>query len=98
MEPAAMLVRALEIHVGRECGILAMRAAQHRVMGGAGIEPDVQGLARLIVVRGVRAEQLLGLYRLPGLDAAALDTPRSFLQQLGCAWMQRAGLLVQEEG
>ena len=74
-----------------------VRALQHREVRGARIEPDVDGVLDLLVVRRVRAEEFPGGHRLPGLDAALLDAPGDLLDQLQRARMQRAGLLVHEE-
>ncbi len=111
VEPAAVLVRAFQIEVGqapvRRIGgrivqVLAVRAADHRPVRGARVEPDVQRVAVLFVHRGVGFAQLGqergGVQRLPGLDAVLLDLPGHGLEQLRRARVERAGFLVDEEG
>ena len=96
LEPAAMLVRAFQIEVGgiREFGA----ALQHAGVGDAGVEPDVERVAGLVVVRGIVAQQFDGVEREPGLDAGRFDTLGDDLQQFRRARMQCAGFLVGEEG
>ncbi len=54
LKPAAMLVGAFQVQFGGE---MQFRAAfQHREVGGAGIEPDIQGIGDLVVLGGVRAQ------------------------------------------
>ena len=55
-----MLVRAFEVEVGREARVVAVRAAQHRVVRRARVEPDVERVAAFLVVRCFGAQQLLG--------------------------------------
>src|SRR5687768_8811991 len=92
MEPAAMLVGTLEIQVGGEARLRSMRGAHDRVVRGAGVEPDVQRVAALLVIRpGIAAEAL------PCLDAVLLYALRNALQQLRSTRMQSTRLAVQEE-
>ncbi len=91
-----MLVRAFQIQVGRMREFGA--ALQHAGVGDAGIEPDVERVAGLVVVRGVVAQQFGRVEREPGFDAGLFDALRHHFQQLGCARMQFAGFLVGEEG
>ena len=95
VEPAAVLVRALEVQVGREFQLLAL--PEHGVVRGAGVEPHVQRVGGFLVIRRLRAEQLLGFQPLPGLDAFALDAPGDFLEQLGRARVFLARLSIEEE-
>ena len=66
-------------------------------MGGAGVEPDVQRVADLVVLGGLVAEQLGGVQLEPGLDALLLDALGHGLHQLGSTRVQLAAFLVQEE-
>ncbi len=98
MEPAAMLVRALEIQVGRPGeSLAALLRAQHAQVGRARVEPHVERVANLLVLRGLGAEQFRGIESEPRLDAGLLHPLRHLLEQLGGARMQFAGFLVQEE-
>ena len=56
MKPSAVLIRAFEVHIGRE--VEAVILLQHAEMGGAGIEPDVERVAELDVIVGIVTEQL----------------------------------------
>ncbi|MNS60074.1 hypothetical protein D3C72_930530 [compost metagenome] len=107
VEPAAVLVRAFQVQVGeaaigfiggRIVQVVAVRAADHGPVRGAGVEPHVQRVAVLLVLAGLVAQQLGRVQRLPGLDAMLLDAPGHFFQQLRRARVQRSGFLVQEEG
>ena len=60
MEPAAVLVGAFEVEVGREARSRRVRAAQHRVVRGARVEPDVERVAALLVLRRFGAQEFLG--------------------------------------
>src|SRR5450830_1305308 len=103
MEPAAMLVRAFQVQVSRELQLrrvrtLALRATEHGLMRGAGVEPDVQRVLVLDVIRRFSADQVLQVQRQPGVDAVLFDQLGDLLQQFRRAWMQRAGLFVDHEG
>src|SRR3954454_5643869 len=97
MEPAAMLVGSFEIEVRREARIVAVRAAHDGEVRRAGIEPDVERVAALLVLRRLGAEQLLRRDALPGLDAVLLHALRDMLEQVLRARMQRARFAMQEE-
>ena len=72
-------------------------AAQHREVRRAGVEPHVDGVGDLAVLRGIDAEVLAGR-REPGLDAALRDAGRGLLEQPLGVGMQLVGLAVEEEG
>jgi hypothetical protein len=65
---------------------------------GAGIEPDVERVAHLVVLAGLVAEQFGRVELEPGVDAFLLDALRHGFQQFQRARMRLAGFLVQEEG
>src|SRR5882672_1160228 len=92
MEPAAVLVRAFEVEVGRKARLLAMRAAQHREVRGARIEPYVERVPAFLVLGRLGSQELLGGNRLPGFDAAFCHSLGHLLEQLLRARMQRARL------
>ena len=98
MEPAAVLVGALEVEVGRPLALAGVAAAQHRPVRRAGIEPDVERVAHLVVLCCLGAQQLGRVEPEPGIDALLLDALRHLLEQFRRARMQLSGLLVQEEG
>ena len=104
VEPAAVLVVALEVEVGLGLGAVVvghgrarMAAAQHVEEGRAGVEPDVEDVVALRVVLAVGAEHVLGGEPRPGLDAALLDDVGGAVDQRQRVGMQLAGRLVQEE-
>ena len=55
---------------------------QHALVGDARVEPDVEDVGDLFVVRRVGAEQFGGIERVPGIDAVALDPLRDRAHQL----------------
>ena len=79
MEPAAMLVRAFEIEIGRKLELSRVRAAHHGLMRRARIEPHIQRVLDLDVLLRFRAQQILRIERLPRFDAALLDALRHLL-------------------
>ena len=97
LEPAAVLVRALQVEVRR--GSQALALFQAAGVGDARVEPDVQGVLDLVVMSRLGdTDQVRGLQLEPGLDALALHLPRHRLNQLRRARMQGAGLLVDQQG
>ncbi len=73
-----MLVRAFEVEIGWEAGLIGMRPqmlftaerpAHDGLMRRAGVEPDVDGIAELAVARFVDAEILASCVE-PCFDAA----------------------------
>ena len=103
MKPAAVLVATFEVEIGlRVIGAEhRVRAAQHGLKRGAGVEPDIERVLDFFVVdgRGVttRADQVFGLERLPRFNAALLNQLGDLFEQLGRARVQRAGFLVDEK-
>src|SRR5450830_559352 len=99
VEPAAMLVRAFQVEVGPWTALMAhrVRTAQHVPVGGAGIEPDVEGVADLVVQRRFVAQQLGGVHLEPGFDAFDFDALGHLLHQLGGTRVQLTAFLVEEE-
>ena len=95
MEPAAMLVRALEIEVGRplQVGI----AFEREDVRAARVEPDIEDVAHLLEVFGlVRvAEEALGRALEPGVGALGPEGLDHARHHLGIA-QRLAGLLVDE--
>nr|GEU28492.1 hypothetical protein [Tanacetum cinerariifolium] len=98
VEPAAVLVRAFQVQVRRVGQLFLVRAAQHRLVRHARVEPHVQRVLVLFVAGRFIAEQVFQVERQPGVDAALLDALRDLLQQFRSARMQRARLLVHDEG
>ena len=68
------------------------------LVGGAGVEPHIEGVTDLFVVGSIVAEQLGRIELEPGLDAFTLDALGDGLHQLDGARMQLTAFLVQEEG
>ena len=99
VEPATVLVGAFQVQVGARTSDVAdiVGATQHMPVGGAGIEPDVQGVGDLVVLASFVTDQLGSVQFEPGLDTFFLDALSHLLHQFDSAWMQLAGLLVQEE-
>ena len=107
MEPAAVLVGAFQVQVGRELQLgpvragaarLALRPAHHGLMRRAGIEPHVERILDLDVLLRLRAQQNLRIQGLPGFDAALLHPLGHLFEQIQGVRMQRAGFFVDEKG
>ena len=96
LEPAAVLVGAFQVQVGRPRQLCAL--LEHGKVGGAGVEPHVQRVGELAVVGRIVAQQLGGVQAEPGFDALLLDAQRHLFQQLGRTRVQLAAFLVDEEG
>ena len=95
MEPAAMLVRALEVDVRRERDEARPQRRQ-AVVHDAGVEPDVHHVLALLVHERLVAEEMPRIQREPGLDAAFGDELGHLLEQLRRLRMRLAGFLVNE--
>src|SRR5258708_5428823 len=53
MEPAAMLIRALQVEVSGKLQLLRMRSLQHGLLRRARIEPDIERVLHLFVLHEV---------------------------------------------
>ncbi len=75
LEPAAMLVAALQIQVGGPAKLWPFAGLQREDMGAAAVEPDVEDVENLFVIIGViRVAQIfLRARRFPRIDAFDLD-------------------------
>jgi len=91
-----MLVGTFQIEVGgvRQAFALLQQAG----VGDAGIEPDVEGVAHLHVIRGLGSQQFGRVEAEPGFDAVLFHALGDFLQQFQAARVQFSGGLVHEEG
>ena len=99
MEPAAVLVGALQVEVGRPGEFVGMAAAHHGVVRDSGVEPHVENVGGADVVGGlVGSEEVLGFGGGPGFDALFLDHLRDLFHDLKGARVQLARFLVHEEG
>ena len=88
-----MLVRPLKIHVRR---IREIRAPfQYRVVGHAGIEPNIEYVGDLLVLIRFRAEQISIIELEPDIDTAPLHAQGDLLHELLGVRVQLAGLPVQ---
>ncbi len=100
VEPATVLVRAFQVEIGRRTLLVrqfGMGAAQHVPVGGTRVEPDVEGVAALVVLAGFFAKQFDRIELEPGFDAFTLDALGDLLHQLDGARVQLAAFLVGEE-
>src|SRR3982751_3793731 len=97
MKPPSMLIRAFQVQIGREAALGLMRAAKHCVVSGSGVEPHVESVSHLLVVRCIVAKKLFGSNRLPRLDSANPYPRTDLLHQLDRTRMQVAGFLSEEE-
>jgi hypothetical protein len=73
LEPAAVLVGALEVEIGRPHAVGAV--PQREGVGGAGVEPDVEDVGHLLpgFVREGAEEALARALRVPGVGAFGLE-------------------------
>ena len=98
LEPAAVLVGAFEIEVGRPALVGPAAAFQREDMGAAAVEPDVEDVGLALVIGGVaiRAEHRGGVGVVPRIDAAGADRLDDALVDLGID-QQFAGLALDEQ-
>ena len=76
-----------------------MRAAHHRVVGRTRVEPDVEDVGRLVVLRGFFFRQEVRRLRArPGFDAALFDHVGHLVHDFERARVEFPGRLVEEEG
>ena len=87
VEPAAVLIPALEIHVGRPRQLVLGR--QHRQMACAGVEPDVQdvtflaeSLAGAAGASRIRADEFRGIRRIPNVGGVQADQRHHAIENL----------------
>ena len=96
-----MLVVAFQIEIrfgALRMAVASVRAFEHRGVGGARVEPDLENVGALGVVRRVdRAQYFLGGHATPGFDAALFHNGRRLIEDFHRAWMQFTRVLVQEE-
>ena len=93
MEPAAMLVGALEIERGRPLQLGP--PLQHGGVGAAALEPDVEDVVDLLVVVGGVgvAQELLRVAGPPGVGTLRLEGAGDALDHLGVAQDLARGLV-----
>ena len=96
LEPAAVLVGAFQVEVGGHRQLVAL--LEHRIVGDAGVEPDVEDVGDLGVALRVVAEQLLGVQVEPGVDAVLLHPFGHFLDQTRGVRVRLGGGAVHEQG
>ncbi len=86
LEPATVLVGALEVQIGRP--LQTRRLVQHRFMGHARIEPNIQGISDFAIFVSFITKQLFCVQIEPRLDATFFDTLGNFFHQLKSARVQ----------
>ena len=97
LEPAAMLVGTFEVHVRRLAQAVLRTLAKHAVVSDAGIEPDVENVADLVVVLRLFAKQFSCVKRIPRVGAFALHALGDLAHQRGRIGMRQAGLAMDEQ-
>lgn len=90
-----MLIGSLQIHIGGKAQLGAL--FQHRVMCGPRIEPDIQRITHLFVMRGFVTEKVFDRDIEPGVDPCALDAQRHLLDQARRIGMQRAAFTMHQK-
>ena len=75
-----------------------MGAAQHCLMRGAGIKPDIQRVFVFFVESRISAEKRRQVQRVPGFDTVLLNSLGNFFQQRWRVGMQLARFFVHKEG
>ena len=98
VEPAAMLVVAFQVQVGRPGGLGGMAVAQHVVMRGAGVKPHVQNVGALGVVRCILTDDGFNADLAPSLHATGLHHGSGLVHDVHGARVQLAAVFVDEEG
>src|SRR5690242_8118109 len=90
-----MLVRAFEVELHGRRDLRTLAA--HTFEGQSRVRPHVHDVGDLIVMLGLRAEQLARLEREPGVDTALLDALCRRCDQLERARVPLPALPVHEE-
>src|SRR5690554_4762464 len=96
LEPATVLVTAFQVHVGRELAQL-FAYPEYRVVGDAGIKPDIQGIQDFFVLVGVCAQQFVLVDVVPGVDATDFHRLGHFLDQRLGDRVQLLGFLMYKQ-
>src|SRR5690554_2675960 len=96
LEPATVLVRAFQVHIGRELAQL-FAYPEYGVVGDAGIEPYVQGIQHFFVLVGVSTQQFVLVDVVPGVDAAGFHRLGHFLDQRLGVRVQLLGFLMDKQ-
>src|SRR5215211_3013382 len=85
MEPAAMLVGAFEINVGRPMKIAAL--LENEGMGAAGFEPDIENVVDLlpvgVIIDETRQKTCMRAVGKPGVRTLALENRGDLLVEAG---------------
>ena len=89
-----MLVGAFQVQVGR---LAEAARQQHALVGDARVEPDIEDVGDLFVLRGLVAEQLGRVQRIPHVDAAFLHAIGHLLHQFDGARVRQSGFAVGEQ-
>ena len=96
VEPAAVLVAAFEVEVGGVADVVAL--AQDGVVGGAGVEPDVEYVVEFFVVGEVGGrDELFQRQGEPCFDAVFFDDGGGFVHDIEDVRVQFAGVFVLDE-
>ncbi|MNM88777.1 hypothetical protein D3C81_1010000 [compost metagenome] len=89
-----MLIRTFQIQIGR---LAEATLQQHALVGDARVEPDIEDVGDLFVLRRFLAQQLGRIQRIPDIDAAGLHAVGDLLHQLDGARMRLAGFAMGEQ-
>ena len=96
LEPAAMLVAAFQIQIGRPSQFFAL--FQHGIMRAARIKPNVHGVGQFVVLRAVFGRQNVGFVQFkPCVDAFFFNFLGDFFQQFGRIGVQLPCFFVREK-
>ena len=96
VEPAAVLVAAFEVEVGGIADVVAL--AQDGVVGGAGVEPDVEDVVQFFVVDEVGGrDEIFQRQGEPCFDAVFFDDGGGFVHDVEDVRVQFARFFVLDE-
>ena len=97
MKPAAVLIGSLQIQLCREMPAKFRAHAHHGGECCTGVQPYVERVIALFIVRRITAEKFIGGNALPGFYPLLLDAGRDLLNQFTCAGMRLLRFFVQEK-
>ena len=96
LKPAAVLIRALQVQIGRPTETLPL--PQYALVGDAGVKPDIERIRHFFIMNGVVTKQLGWVQLKPGIDTLALHPHRHLLHQRLRVGVNLASRVMYKQG